>query len=93
MGDRVLIEPVEPEETIAGGMLVLPKTAQEKPRQGNVLAAGEGRPDDCGQRFDVDVQVGDLVPFADYSGSEIKLGRKKLPILTESDILGIVDQA
>lgn len=93
LGDRVLIEPVEQEETIAGGMLVLPETAKEKPQQGNILAAGQGRRDDSGNRVDMDVHVGDTVLFARYAGSEIKLDRKKLLILKESDILGIVDNA
>src|SRR5688572_30504306 len=91
LGDRVLIEPVEQDETIAGGMLVLPETAKEKPQQGNVLAAGQGRRDEAGKRVDMDVKVGDTVLFARYAGSEIKLDRKKMLILKESDILGIVD--
>jgi chaperonin GroES len=91
LGDRVLIEPVEQEETIAGGMLVLPETAKEKPQQGNVLAIGAGRRDDAGKRVEMDVIVGDKVLFARYTGSEIKVSRKKLLILKESDILGVVD--
>jgi|SRR5690349_15375832 chaperonin GroES len=91
LGDRVLIEPVEQEETIAGGMLVLPETAKEKPQQGNVLAVGAGRRDDNGKRIDMDVKVGNKVLFAKYSGTEVKLDGKKLLILKETDILGIVE--
>ncbi len=91
LGDRVLIEPVEQEETIAGGMLVLPETAKEKPQHGNVLAVGAGRRDEDGDRIDMDVKVGDKVLFAKYAGTEIKLDGKKLLILKESDILGIVE--
>lgn len=91
LGDRVLVEPVEQEETIAGGMLVLPETAKEKPQQGNVLAVGAGRRDDNGKRIDMDVKAGDRVLFAKYAGTEIKADGKKLLILKETDILGIVE--
>lgn len=91
LGDRVLVEPVEQEETIAGGMLVLPETAKEKPQQGNVLAVGAGRRDEDGDRIEMDVKVGDKVLFAKYAGTEIKLNGKKMLILKESDILGIVE--
>jgi chaperonin GroES len=91
LGDRLLIEPAEQEETFAGGQLVLPETAKEKPQQGNVIAAGEGRRDDDGKRIDMDVKVGDRVLFAKYAGTEIKLDGKKLLIMKESDILGIVE--
>lgn len=91
LGDRLLIEPVEQEETFAGGQLVLPETAKEKPQQGKVLAAGAGRRDDDGKRVEMDVAVGDQVLFAKYAGTEIKLDGKKLLIMKESDILGIVE--
>lgn len=90
LGDRILVEPVEKEETIAGGLL-LPDTAKEKPQQGNVLAAGAGRMDDDGDRIPMDVQVGDKVLFAKYAGTEIKLDGKKLLIMKESDILGVIE--
>ncbi len=91
LGDRVLVEPMEQEETIAGGMLVLPETAKEKPQQGKVLAVGEGRRDDNGKRIDMDVKTGDTVLFAKYAGTEVKLDGKKLLIMKEADILGIVN--
>ncbi len=91
LGDRVLIEPAEQEETFAGGQLVLPETAKEKPQQGKVLAAGAGRRDDDGERIPMDVEVGQIVLFAKYAGTEIKLDGKKLLIMKESDILGIVE--
>ena len=91
LGDRVLVEPVEQEDTFAGGQLVLPETAKEKPQQGNVLAVGEGRRDDDGKRVPMDVKVGDRVLFAKYAGTEIKIDGKKLLIMKESDILGIVE--
>jgi chaperonin GroES len=91
LGDRVLVEPLEQEETIAGGMLVLPETAKEKPQQGKVLAVGAGRRDDDGKRIDMDVAQGDTVLFAKYAGTEVKLAGKKLLIMKEADILGIVE--
>jgi chaperonin GroES len=90
LGDRLLVEPIEKEETIAGGLL-LPETAKEKPQQGAVLAAGAGRRDDNGKRIEMDVKIGDTVLFAKYAGTEIKLDGKKLLIMKESDILGIVE--
>ena len=65
--------------------------AKEKPQQGKVLAVGAGRRDDDGDRIDMDVKVGDLVLFAKYAGTEVKLDGKKLLILKETDILGIVE--
>ncbi len=92
LGDRVLVEPVESEETFAGGAFVLPETAKEKPQQGLVRAAGPGRYDDEGEkRVPMDVQEGDLVLFAKYAGTEVKLDGIKMLIMKESDILGIVD--
>jgi chaperonin GroES len=91
LGDRVLVEPIEQEETIAGGMLVLPETAKEKPQQGLVLAVGAGRRDDDGDRIDMDVKAGDKVLFAKYAGTEVKLDGKKLLIMKETDILGIIE--
>ena len=90
LGDRLLVEPIEQEETIAGGLL-LPETAKEKPQQGNVLAAGAGRLDDDGKRIQMDVKVGDKVLFAKYAGTEVKLDGKKLLIMKESDVLGVVE--
>jgi chaperonin GroES len=89
LGGRVLVEPVEQEEVTAGG-IVLPETAKEKPQQGKVLAAGPGDRNDKGERIALDVKVGDTVLFAKYSGTEVKMEGKKLLIMRESDLLGIV---
>jgi chaperonin GroES len=91
LGDRVVIEPVEREETFAGGALVMPETAKEKPQQGQVLAVGPGRLDDNGKRVVMDVKVGDQVLYAKYSGTEIKIDDKKVLILKETDILAVVE--
>ena len=90
LGNRVVVEPEEQEEMTSGG-IVLPETAKEKPQQGKVLAAGPGERDDDGKRIPLDVKEGDIVLFAKYSGTEIKLDDKKVLILRESDLLAIVD--
>ena len=90
LGGRLIIEPIEQEEMTAGG-IILPETAKEKPQEGNVLAVGPGDRDDKGERVPMDVQVGDKVLFAKYSGTEIKMEGKKLLIMRESDILAIVN--
>ena len=84
-----MIEPIEQEEVTASG-LYIPETAKEKPQQGNVLAVGEGRRDEDGERIEMDVKVGDKVLFAKYAGTEIKIDGKKLLIMKESDILAII---
>lgn len=90
LGDRVVVEPIEQESTTASG-LVLPETAKEKPQQGKVLAVGLGKKDDDGDRIALDVSEGDTVLFAKYAGTEIKLDDRKVLIMKESDILGIVE--
>ena len=92
LGDRLIVEPIEKdEETFAGGALVLPETAKEKPQQGVVLAAGPGKKDDDGDRVPMDVEEGQRVLYAKYAGTEIKIDGKKLLILKESDSLAIVE--
>ena len=89
LGDRVVVKPTARDEISAGG-IVLPDTAKEKPQKGTVVAVGLGRKDDDGDRISVDVEVGDIVIFAKYSGTEIKLGDDDLLILSEKDILAVV---
>ncbi|MGQ9814149.1 MAG: co-chaperone GroES [Candidatus Roseilinea sp.] len=92
LADRLVIEPVEEEEqTFAGGKLVLPETAKEKPQKGLVVAAGPGRLDEDGERVAMEVKVGDHVLYAKYAGTEVKIDGKKLLILKESDVLAIVE--
>lgn len=91
LSDRVIVEPLEREETTAGGIL-LPETAKEKPQEGLVLAAGPGRWDEDGKRrLPLEVAVNDKVVYAKYSGTEIKLGDKKYLIMSEKDILAVID--
>ena len=89
LGGRVVVEPIEQEELTSGG-IILPETAKEKPQQGKVLAAGPGDRNDKGERVAMDVKAGDVVLFAKYSGTEVKIEGKKLLIMRESDLLGIV---
>ena len=90
LGGRVIVEPIEQEEMTAGG-IILPETAKEKPQEGKILAAGPGDRDEDGERIPMEVQVGDKVLYAKYSGTEVKLDGKKLLILRESDILAVID--
>ena len=90
LGGRVIVEPIEQEEMTAGG-IILPETAKEKPQEGKILAAGPGDRKEDGERIPMDVQIGDKVLYAKYSGTEVKMDGKKLLILRESDILAIVE--
>ncbi len=90
LGGRVIVEPIEQEEMTAGG-IILPETAKEKPQEGKILAAGPGDRDEDGERIAMEVEVGDKVLYAKYSGTEVKVDGKKLLILRESDILAIVE--
>lgn len=90
LGNRLVVEPTEQEDITAGG-IVLPETAKEKPQKGKVLAAGPGDRDENGKYIPMDVKVGDMVLFAKYAGTEIKIDGKKLLILRESDLLAIVE--
>jgi chaperonin GroES len=90
LGDRLIIEPIEQEETTKSGIF-LPETAKEKPQEGKVVAAGPGAKDDSGKRIEMEVKEGDRVLYAKYAGTEIKLeGDKKVLILRESDVLALV---
>ena len=86
LGERLIVKPIEQEEVTASG-IVLPETAKEKPQKGDVLAIGPGDRDDDGKRIAMDVSVGNVVLFAKYSGTEVKIDDDKLLILKESDIL------
>ena len=91
LADRLVIQPIEQEEMTASG-LVLPETAKEKPQQGSVIAVGPGRRDDDGNRIEMDVAVEDVVLYAKYAGTEIKLEGEKVLILKESDVLAILEE-
>ena len=90
LGGRVIVEPIEQEEMTAGG-IILPETAKEKPQEGKILAVGSGDRKEDGERIPMEVQVGDKVLYAKYSGTEVKTDGKKLLILRESDILAVIE--
>jgi len=89
LDDRVVVEPIEAEETTAGG-IVLPDTAKEKPQRGIVVAVGPGRLLDSGERGELSVAVGDEVIYGKYGGSDIEINGDEVKILRESDILAKV---
>jgi chaperonin GroES len=91
LGDRVLVKPVEEEETTASG-LVIPDTAKEKPQKGKVLAVGDGKLDDDGKRIKLDVSKGDEVLYSKDGGTEITVDGEDLLVLRESDVLAIVEK-
>ena len=89
LGDRVIVEVLEEEETTVSG-IVLPDTAKEKPQKGKILAVGPGARDEDGEYIAMDVEEGDVVIFSKYGGTEIKVGSDDVLILRESDILAKV---
>ena len=91
LGDRIVVKPIEQDEITAGGIM-LPDTAKEKPQEGVILAVGPGTRNDAGVRVELDVAVDDIVLYAKYAGTEIKLEGEKVLVLRESDILAIVEK-
>ena len=89
LGDRLIVEVLEEEETTPSG-IVLPDTAKEKPQRGRVLAVGPGTRDEDGKHVGMEVAAGDEVVFSKYGGTEIKLGADEYLILRESDVLAKV---
>lgn len=89
LDDRIVVRPLDAEETTAGG-IVLPDAAKEKPQRGKVLAVGPGRLLDSGERCAVSVVVGDEVLFGKYGGTEIEVDGEDVKILRESDVLAKV---
>lgn len=89
LGDRLIVEVLEEEETTVGG-IVLPDTAREKPQRGKVLAVGPGSRSDSGELIPLDVAEGDEIIFSKYGGTEVKVGLEDLLILRESDVLAKV---
>jgi chaperonin GroES len=89
LGDRLIVQAIEEEETTASG-IVLPDTAKEKPQRGKVLAVGDGALNDDGERTPVDVAEGDEVLYSKYGGTEINVEGDDLLVLRESDVLAKV---
>ena len=86
LADRLVVKPIEREEVTKGG-IVLPDTVKEKPQEGEVIAVGTGRLSEDGKRIAMEVKVGDIVIYAKYGGTEIKIEDEELVILREGDIL------
>ena len=91
LGDRVVVKPIEEEEVTKSG-IVLPDTAKEKPQKGEVLAVGSGKLLDNGERVPLEVKVGDVVVFAKYGGTEIELDGEEYVILSERDLLAVIEK-
>ena len=89
LNDKIVVERLEAEDKSAGG-IIIPDAAKEKPKQGKILAVGEGKPLDNGTRGNFQVKVGDRVLFSSYSGSEVTVEGKEYLIMTEDDILAVV---
>ncbi len=88
LADRVVVKPIAREEVTKSG-IVLPDTAKEKPQEGEIIAVGPGKIDDNGKRIPMDVKIGDVVIYARYGGTEMKIEGEELVILREGDILAI----
>jgi chaperonin GroES len=90
LNDKIVVKRLEAEEKTAGG-IVLPDTAKEKPRQGKVLSLGDGKRLENGQRASFQVKEGDRVLFTSYAGNEVTIDGEELLIMTEDDILAVVE--
>ncbi len=90
LGDRLIVQAIDEEQTTASGIL-LPDTAKEKPQKGKVLAVGDGKIDDDGKRIPLDVTAGDEVLYSKYGGTEIKVDGEDLLVLRESDVLAKIE--
>ena len=90
--DRVIVKRIEEGEQIRGG-IIIPDSAKEKPQEGEVVAAGEGKYKEDGTRQSLDVKPGDRVLFGKYSGSEIKIDGEEFLIMREDEILGVLERA
>jgi chaperonin GroES len=88
--DRVLVRRLESEEKTSGG-IIIPDTAQEKPMEGEIIAAGSGTRSESGKVTPLDVKAGDRVLFGKWSGTEVKIDGEDLLIMKESDIMGVVE--
>ncbi|PDV96572.1 co-chaperone GroES [Candidatus Chloroploca asiatica] len=90
LGDRVVVKPMEREEKTKSGIFLPDTASKERPMEGTILAVGEGRRDDSGKLVPMNVRAGDKVVFAKYSGTEFKVDEVEYLILSEKDILGII---
>jgi chaperonin GroES len=89
--DRVVVRRLEEERTTAGG-IVIPDSATEKPMRGEIIAVGNGKFLDNGDKRSLDVKIGDIVLFGKYSGTEVKIDGKELVVMREDDIMGVIEK-
>ena len=92
IGDRVLVQPLEEQETKKGG-IIIPDSAKEKPQEGKVIAVGTGKTDDSGKKIPFEVKKGDKVLISKYGGTEVKINGENYLIMREDDILGVIERA
>ena len=90
LGDRVLEMPEDEEEQVKGG-IIIPDTAKEKPQRGKIVATGDGKTDDNGKKVKLSVKKGDHVLYGKYSGTEVRLDDEDYLIMSEGDILGVIE--
>ena len=88
--DRIVVKRLEEQEQKVGG-IIIPDTAKEKPQQGKVIAAGNGRVNDEGKVLPLDVKAGNTILFGKYSGTEIKIEGEEYLILREDEVLGVIE--
>lgn len=91
LGDRIVVKPMPSEEKTKSG-IVLPDTAKEKPQEGEVVAVGNGRLLETGQRVPIDLEPGDKILFSKYAGNEVKIDDVEYLIMREADILGVIEK-
>ena len=89
--DRVVVRRVEEKKTTASG-LIIPDSSAEKPSRGNVVAVGNGKKNDQGDIIPLDVNIGDIVMFGQYAGSEITVGEEKLLVMSEDEIVAVIEE-
>lgn len=90
LADRIVIKVIEDTEQTSGGIFI-PDSAKEKSQKGEIVAVGQGKTLDSGEREPMDVKVGDVVLFAKYSGTDVKIGTETLKIISIKDVLGIIE--
>jgi chaperonin GroES len=91
LGEKILVKPTEVKEVKKGG-IIIPDTAKEKPQEGEVVAVGRGKKTEDGKIIALDVKVGDKVLYGKYSGTEVKFDDKEYLIMSQDDILGIIEE-
>ena len=89
--DRLIVKRIEEGEQKSAGGIIIPDSAKEKPQQGKVIAAGNGKSKDDGKRIPLDVKAGDLILFGKYSGQEIKLDGEEFLIMREDEVLAVIE--